>query len=147
MDSRSFETLLKRMTASICAGDAQGAAACFTPEGVYHDGFYGEFKGRGEIARMLSDFFWRDAKDFKWAVSDAVCDGKVGYASYDFSYTSKIPGTEGRRVGFTGISRCRLQDGLIGHYGEQFERAPALVRLGFSDERILKSVKRWAKAP
>lgn len=147
MDSRSFETLLKRMTAAICAGDAQGATGCFTPEGVYHDGFYGEFSGRAEIARMLTDFFWRDARDFEWTISDAVSDGKAGYASYEFSYTSKIPGTEGRRVGFSGISRCRLEGGLIQHYGEQFERAPALVRLGFPDERILKSVKRWAEAP
>ncbi|MSQ55424.1 MAG: nuclear transport factor 2 family protein [Betaproteobacteria bacterium] len=147
MDTKDFEALLQKMTASICAGDAQAAAACFAPDGVYHDGFYGEFSGRAEIARMLTDFFWRDAQDFEWTISDAVSDGKVGYATYDFSYTSKIPGTEGRRVGFSGISCCRLEAGLIKRYGEQFERAPALVRLGFSDERILKSVKRWAKAP
>jgi ketosteroid isomerase-like protein len=147
MNTKDFETLLGRMTAAICAGDAQGAAACFAPDGIYHDGFYGEFAGRSEIARMLTDFFWRDAQDFSWTISDAVSDGGIGYAKYDFSYTSKIPGTEGRRVGFSGVSCCRLEAGLIKHYGEQFERAPALVRLGFSDERILKSVKRWARAP
>ncbi|TAK45465.1 MAG: nuclear transport factor 2 family protein [Betaproteobacteria bacterium] len=140
----SFPSLLERMTAAICAGDAEGAAACFTPEGVYHDGFYGEFRGRAEIARMVREFFFRDARDFAWAVSDAVSGGSTGYARYDFSYVSKIPGSEGKRVGFSGISCCELEGGLIRRYAEIFERAPVLVRLGFSDERILKSVKRWA---
>ncbi len=141
----SFPSLLERMTAAICAGDAAGAAACFTPEGVYHDGFYGEFRGRAEIARMVRELFFRDARDFKWAVSAAVADDRTGYARYEFSYVSKISGSEGRRVGFSGVSCCELEDGMIRRYAEIFERAPVLVRLGFSDERILKSVKRWAE--
>lgn len=140
-----FKPLLERMTASICAGDADAAAACFTPNGVYHDGFYGEFSGRAEIARMVLDFFCRDARNFEWRLSDCVSDGRLGYARYEFSYVSKIPGSEGRRVGFSGISCCELEDGLIRRYGEIFERAPVLARLGFSDQRILKSVKRWAR--
>ena len=140
-----FKSLLERMTAAICAGDAEGAAACFTPDGVYHDGFYGEFRGRAEIARMVRDLFYRDARDFEWQVSDVVSDSRTGYARYAFSYISKIPGSEGRRVGFSGISCCELEGGLIRRYAEIFERAPVLARLGFSDERILKSVKRWAE--
>ena len=58
--------LLESMAAAICKGDAEAAAACFTPRGVYHDGFYGEFAGRAEIARMVRDFFHRDARDFAW---------------------------------------------------------------------------------
>jgi hypothetical protein len=132
------------MTSAICRGDAEGAAACFAPEGVYHDGFYGEFKGRTEITRMLRDFFYRDARDFEWKLSGAVCDGRIGYARYDFSYVSKIPGYEGRRAGFAGISCCEFEGGLIRRYGEIFDRAPVLAQLGFPDERILKSVRRWA---
>jgi len=145
MNSAQFGALLGRMTAAICAGDAEAAAACFTPSGVYHDGFYGEFQGRAEIARMVRDLFHRDARDFSWTVSRPVCDGRTGYASYDFSYTAKMPGSEGKRVAFAGIARCDLDDGLIGRYGEIFERAPVLARLGFTDERIVKSVRRWAK--
>jgi hypothetical protein len=143
-DSKRFQALLERMTAAICAGDADGAAACFTPGGVYHDGFYGEFAGRAEVARMVREFFWRDAHEFAWRVIDPVSDGRTGYARYEFSYVSRLPGAEGRRTGFSGISCCELEDGLIRRYGEQFERAPVLAKLGFSDERILKSVKRWA---
>lgn len=144
MDGRQFEALLKRMTTAICAGEAEAAAACFAPQGVYHDGFYGEFRGRPEIARMVRDFFHRDARGFEWRMADVVCDGRTGYARYEFSYTSKMPGSEGRRVGFSGISRCQLEGDLIARYGEVFERAPVLAKLGFADERILKSVKRWA---
>jgi hypothetical protein len=145
--NQRFLSLLERMAAAICAGDTDGAAACFLPEGVYHDGFYGEFKGRGEIARMVRELFHRDARDFTWTFARAVSDGRTGYARYDFSYVSKITGAEGRRVSFSGISCCELEGDLIRRYGEIFERAPVLAKLGFPDERILKSVKRWADAP
>lgn len=139
-----FASLLGRMSAAICAGDGEAAADCFTPEGVYHDGFYGEFSGRAEIARMVRELFHRDARDFAWTFSGAVSDGHTGYARYDFSYVSSIAGSEGRRVGFSGISCCELEGNLIRRYGEIFERAPVLAKLGFPDERIVKSVRRWA---
>lgn len=144
MDPASFGKLLTRMTGAICAGDTEGAAACFTPEGVYHDGFYGEFKGRAEIARMLKQHFYADARDFEWKVLDPACSGSLGYARYAFSYIPTIPGAPDRRVGFEGISVCNLEGDLIGHYSEIFERAPVLAKLGFTDARILKSVRRWA---
>lgn len=144
MDHASFGQLLTRMTGAICARDAEGAAACFTPEGVYHDGFYGEFRGRAEIMRMLREHFYADARDFEWKILDPVCDGRTGYARYAFSYLPTMPGAPGTRVGFEGISACALEGGLIRHYGEIFERAPVLAKLGFPEARILKSVKRWA---
>src|SRR5262245_17752397 len=145
-DTAQFRALLGRMTAAICAGDGKAAAGCFTPQGAYHDGFYGEFAGREAIAKMVVDYFHRDAKDFRWQLMDAVSDGKAGYARYEFSYVSKMAGMEGRQAGFSGTSFCRLEGGLIARYEEQFERAPVLAKLGFADERILKSVKRWSKA-
>lgn len=143
---KAFGDLLGRMTQAICRGDAEGASACFTPQGVYHDGFYGEFRGRAEIDRMLRGFFYRDAEKFEWTLHGAVSDGTAGYAQYDFSYVSRLEGSAGTRVGFSGVSICRLEGGLIAHYGECFERAPVLAKLGFPDARILKSVQRWAKA-
>jgi len=141
----SFEALVGRMTQSICRGDAEDAAQCFTVDGVYHDGFYGEFKGRPAIADMVRRHFHGDATEFVWKFSDAVCDGRVGYASYEFSYAATMQGSEGRRVGFRGISKLLLAGNLIERYEEIFERAPVLVKLGFADERILKSVHKWAK--
>jgi hypothetical protein len=142
----SFQALLERMTQAICRGDGEGAAACFVEEGVYHDGFYGEFKGRAAIADMVTRHFHGAASDFRWSVSDVVTEGDVGYASYEFSYVSKMSGSEGRRAGFSGMCKVRLTDGLIERYEEIFERAQVLARLGFADERILKSVRKWAGA-
>ncbi|HEX5612412.1 MAG TPA: nuclear transport factor 2 family protein [Burkholderiales bacterium] len=143
--SEAFGALLARMTSAICRGDFDAAAACFLPDGVYHDGFYGEFRGRAEIARMVREFFYRDAQDFTWTLSDAVSDGRLGYARYEFSYVSKLPESAGKRVGFSGISCCTLERGLIRRYEEMFERAPVMAKLGFADARILKAVKRGLK--
>ncbi len=111
---------------------------------MYHDGFYGEFSGREAIACMMTEFFHRDACDFAWRVFDTCGNGRIGYARYEFSYVSRLPGAEGRRVAFTGICFCELDGSLIHRYDEIFERAPVLAKLGFADERILRAVKRWA---
>jgi hypothetical protein len=142
--SARFAALIGRMTQSICSGDPEAAAACFTEAGVYHDGFYGEFKGRAAIADMVRTHFYGDAKDFGWVLSDAVSDGRIGYASYLFSYTATMQGAEGRRIAFRGMSKVHLDGGLMARYEEVFERAPVLAKLGFADARILKSVHKWA---
>ena len=139
-----MHALLERLTQAICRGDGEAAAACFGESGVYHDGFYGEFKGRAAIADMVRSHFHGNASDFRWTLSDVVAEGERGYASYEFSYVSKMPGSEGRRAGFSGMCKVRLKDGLIERYEEVFERAQVLARVGFADERIVKSVRKWA---
>jgi ketosteroid isomerase-like protein len=142
--SAEFRTLIERMTQAICRGDGAAAAACFVPDGIYHDGFYGEFRGREAIRSMVEHHFHANARDFSWTLSDALSDGSLAYARYGFSYTSKIPGSAGTRVFFSGISQVRLQDGLISRYGEVFDRGIALAQMNFPPERIAKSLKRWA---
>jgi hypothetical protein len=73
-----------------------------------------------------------------------LSDGRLGFAHYGFSYTAKIPGSEGARVFFAGISHVRLQDGLAAHYSEVFDRGVALAQMNFAPERIAKSLARWA---
>ena len=142
--SSGFRALIERMTQAICRGDGAAAAACFVPEGIYHDGFYGEFRGREAIRDMVENRFHANALDFSWTLSDALSDGSLGYARYGFSYTSMIPGSVGSRVHFTGISQVRLQNGLIARYGEVFDRGVALAQMNFPPERIAKSLARWA---
>ena len=144
--SNGFRTLIERMTQAICRGDGAAAAACFVPDGIYHDGFYGEFRGRAAIRDMVENRFHANARDFSWTLSDAVSDGSMGYARYDFSYTSRMPGSVGARVYFAGIAQVRLKDGLISRYGEVFDRGTALAQLNFPPERIAKSLARWAAA-
>ena len=57
------------------------------------------------------------------------------YAYYTFSYVSKLPEAEGRRVGFEGCSMMTLRDGKIADYREVANVGPAFVELGFAPER------------
>ena len=142
--SSEFRALIERMSQAICRGDGAAAAACFVPDGIYHDGFYGEFRGREAIRDMVENHFHANARDLSWTLSDALSDGRLGYARYGFAYTSRIPDSVGRRVFFAGISQVRLQDGLIARYGEVFDRGVALAQMNFPPERIAKSLARWA---
>jgi hypothetical protein len=143
-DTAEFRSLIERMSQAICRGDGAATAACFVPEGIYHDGFYGEFRGREAIRGMVENHFHANARDFSWTLSDALSDGSLAYARYRFSYISKIPGSEGVRVFFSGISQVRLKDGLISRYDEVFDRGIALAQMNFAPERIAKSLNRWA---
>lgn len=140
----SFGELISTLTAAACRGDGAAVAACFTPDGVYHDCFYGEFAGPA-IAGMIADYFHRDARDFRWDLHDVVDDGRVGYARYVFSYTSKLPASEGRRAIFEGVSICVLRDGRIESYREVANSAVGLLTLGFAPERIAKFLAREAR--
>ena len=143
--SIEFRALIERMTQAICRGDGAATAACFVPEGIYHDGFYGEFRGREAIRDMVEQRFHANARDFSWTLSDALSDGGLAYVHYGFSYTSRLPGSEGARVFFAGIARVRLKNGLIACYGEVFDRGIALAQMNFPAERMAKSLKRWAE--
>jgi ketosteroid isomerase-like protein len=142
----SFTDLLTQFTAAVEAGDGMALAALFTEDGVYHDTFYGEFKGRSAIADMLENRFWRDATAFCWDMREPVSGGGLGYAHWLFSYESKLPGAEGKRIAFEGMSCFHLDAGLIRHYGEIFDQGIALAQTAFAPERIVKRLGREAEA-
>ncbi|WP_416899211.1 MAG: nuclear transport factor 2 family protein [Minwuia sp.] len=138
----SFEDLIVRMGDAVCRGAFEEAAACFTPDGVYHDDFYGSFQGRAEIARLFSDFFYRDGENFRWSFHDPVSDGSVGYARYLFSWNSKLPDSRGVRAGFEGVSICDLKDGLIASYREVAATQTARHMMSFPALRLDRLAKR-----
>ncbi len=140
----SFATLLTTMTHAACRGDGAAVAACFTPDGVYHDCFYGPFQGAA-IVTMVEDCFHRDARDFRWDLHDIVDDGRVGYARYVFSYESKLPAASGRRALFEGVSICELRGDRLASYREVANSAVGLHSLGFEPERIVKLLGREAR--
>ncbi|HXO67374.1 MAG TPA: nuclear transport factor 2 family protein [Bradyrhizobium sp.] len=121
-------------------------AALFTEDGVYHDVFYGAFKGRAKIAEMIDDWFYRTATDFRWDMHDPVSDGKTLYAHYTFSYRSKLPEAKGARVMFEGVAIMKLRDALIAEYHEVANTAPAFVDLNFAPERIAKIMAKQGAA-
>jgi len=130
--------LLKRFCSAVERRDGRAFAALFAEDGVYHDVFYGDFRGREKIAAMIDDWFYRTAKDFRWDMHRPVSDGRTLYAYYTFSYVSTLPEAQGRRVGFEGVSMMGLRDGLITEYREVANVGPAFVALGFAPERTAK---------
>ena len=141
----SFLQLMQSMTEAAVTGDGRAVAACFTPDGTYHDVFYGAFTGHDAIADMIENRFHRDGEDFRWDLHDAVDDGATGYVRYVFSYTSRLKDYAGKRSVFEAVSICRLRDGRIAEYREVGNAAAGLSLMGFSDEKIARFIAREAK--
>lgn len=139
-----FDSFLNVFTAAVESGDGHRLAELFCDDGVYHDGFYGPSRGRDAIADMLETHFHGNAKDFRWQMFDPVCDGRIGYARYVFSYTSIMPDSEGRRVVFEGISRFEFEDGKIRDYSENFDTGMALDQLGFDGAQLKRILNKSA---
>jgi ketosteroid isomerase-like protein len=130
--------LLKKFCSAVERRDGKGFAELFTEDGVYHDVFYGAFKGRQKIAEMIDDWFHRTARDFRWDMFRPVSDGKTLYAYYTFSYVSTLPEANGKRVGFEGVSMMSLRGGNIAEYREVANVGPGFVDMGFAPERVAK---------
>lgn len=136
--------LLKAFCTAVERRDGKGFAALFTEEGVYHDVFFGAFKGREKIAEMIDDWFYRTARDFRWEMFRPVSDGTMLYAYYTFSYISTLPEAQGKRVGFDGVSIMRLENGKIAEYREVANSSIGLLEIGFAPERVAKILGREA---
>lgn len=146
MTEHAFEQLLRRFTAAAEAGDGQAFAACFTPDGIYHDYIYGDHQGHSDIAHMLTGLFRRDAgADYRWEMFDPVCNGRIAYARSLSSFTSQVPEFAGRPVVIDGMSRFELRDELICDYSESVNGGVAMVQLGVTAARLEKVLQRWAK--
>lgn len=140
-----FAKRITMMTQAAAKGDGAAVTACFTPDGVYHDVFYGAFIG-SEITDLIEGHFHRDATAFRWDLHDPVQSGNIGYVRYVFSYSSRLPGHEGRRGLFEGVAICRLREGLISDYREVANAATGLASIGAADDKITRFVARETKA-
>jgi ketosteroid isomerase-like protein len=138
--------LLKEFCSAVERRDGKAFASLFTEDGVYHDVFYGAFKGHAKIAEMIDEVFYRTATDFRWDMLAPVSDGKTLYAHYTFSYRSTLPEAKGARVMFEGVAMMKLRDGKILEYHEVANTAPAFVALNFAPERIAKIVAKQGAA-
>ena len=138
--------LLRAFCDAVERHDGKAFAELFTEDGVYHDVFYGAFKGHAQIAEMIDDVFYRTATDFRWDMHDPVSDGHTLYARYTFSYRSTLPEAEGARAMFEGVAIMRLRDGKITEYHEVANTAPAFVDIKFAPERIAKIVAKQGAA-
>lgn len=139
-----FEELITQMTQAAAQGNGAEVASCFAEDGVYHDCFYGSFRGREKITEMVEAYFHRDGKDFIWDLHDPVSSGELGYVRYVFSYTSKLEESSGKRALFEGVCICKLKDGLLFDYREVANAAVGLHMMEFPPQRLAKLVGREA---
>ena len=138
-----FPDLLSRFAKAVAANDGATFSALFTEDGVYDDGFFGEYHGRKAIAEMLQHFH-ETGSNYRWDFFDPLSDGRSAYARYRFSYASGMPGAEGKPVVFEGTAHFMFRDGLIARYEENFDRGMALAQQDFAPERIKKVLLKLA---
>lgn len=134
-----IKEMLKKFTDAVETHQGVNLGKLFAEDGVYHDAFYGAFKGRARVAELIDTWFYKTAKNFKWDMLEPVFDGRTLYVRYLFSYDSILPEAKGARVMFEGVSIMKLnKDGLIEEYREVADTAPALLDLNFPPERVAK---------
>ena len=141
----SFSKILETFKAAVETGDAEAFAALFTADATYEDSVYGTFTGHVELKRMLRDIFHQDASGFRWEMSDPVCDGDIGYASYRFSFKSSHPEAAADRALLKGCAQFIFKKGLIFSYREWSSVAGTLTQLGVPDNVVLRFLKRESK--
>lgn len=141
-----FAKLLQEFTSAVEAGDGTRLGNCFVEEGIYHDTFYGDFKGRDAIRHMLEDKFYKDGDNFLWKMADPVSTGSMGYARWEyFGYTSTMEKSKGRKVILDGMSCFRLRDGLCEYYSEVFNAGVAFGQLGMAGGSMEKVFGKWGR--
>jgi hypothetical protein len=141
----AFARLLEELADAGCANNGPAFTALFTENATYADNFFGLYRGRSEIAAMLQRFH-ETGENYRWEFHDLVTDGALGYASFRFSFASKMPGYEGKPALIRGISCFRFEGGLIAEYREVFDTGIALAQLGFPADRLKRVLDKEAAA-
>ena len=113
-----FEALLLRFSYAATANDGAGFSALFTADGVYDDGFFGEYAGREAIARMLQHFH-DTGSNYRWDFFDPVSDARAdrpGVFHRDRDPRERRPA---RRSGKDQSGDAEARPGAGGDAGEQ----------------------------
>jgi hypothetical protein len=146
MDERDWQAMLDGLCRAAEARDGERFASYFTEDGVYHDDFYGAFAGRDQLAKLVTGWLHKDARNLRWDMVEPVCDGRRLYTRYIFSYDSTLPEARGARAMFEAVSIMSLRDGKIAEYREVISCGTAFVDMHFHPERIFKIFERKAAA-
>ena len=133
---REFERAFNRQ-------DVAALVACFTPDGSYHDTFFGGHTGPAGLRAMFERMF-REGRDYAWTMETVVETETGAAAEWSFAYTvtDAIPRSAGRAVRFRGMSVFEKRDGKIAAYRESFDLGAALLQLGFSPEAMARTIRR-----
>lgn len=138
---RDFEDAFNRR-------DVAGLLRCFTEDGSYTDGYYGEHRGQPALRAMFERMF-REGTDYAWRMDAVVESPERAAAEWSFRYvvSAAVPRSAGRPVAFRGMSLFELRGGRIAVYREHFDLGVALLQLGFAPDAIVKVLRRRLPAP
>jgi steroid delta-isomerase-like uncharacterized protein len=133
---REFERAFNRQ-------DVAALVACFSPDGSYHDTFFGRHSGPDGLRGMFERMF-REGRDYRWTMETVVETDAGAAAEWTFGYTvtDAVPRSAGRAVRFRGMSLFEKREGRISAYRESFDLGAALLQLGFSPEAMAKTIRR-----
>jgi limonene-1,2-epoxide hydrolase len=121
---REFERAFNRQDVSVLV-------ACFTPDGSYHDTFFGGHAGADQLRAMFERMF-REGREYTWTMETVVETDECAAAEWTFGYV----------VSFRGMSLFEKRGGRIAAYRESFDLGAALLQLGFSPEATVKTIRR-----
>jgi steroid delta-isomerase-like uncharacterized protein len=122
--------------------DVDALLACFTPDGIYTDNFFGPHRGTASLRAMFERMF-REGRDYSWVMDTVVETRERAAAEWTFSYvaTAAVPRSAGKRVRFRGMSFFEVEGGRIAAYRECFDLGVACLQLGFAPESIAKVLR------
>lgn len=147
------DAMLKEFRRSVEARDGKAFAKLFTEDGVYHDVFYGAFKGHAKIAEMIDDWFYRTAKDFRWAMHDPVSDGTTLYVRRTRDVRGRGDHETSRRQDRRLSRGCEYRAGLhrsevcAGAHRQDFFKAGGGVESASGDAEAFEGVIRRSFLP
>lgn len=146
MSTNDIKSMLDAICRAAAQYDGDAIVAFFAPDAVYHDAFYGEFKGRSNIAELYKVLLRKHTSNFTWEMFDPVSDGKNLYARYLISYNSTLPEANNARALMEGVAVATLEAGLIKTYREVINVGTALADMQFVPERMFKIFARQSAA-
>src|SRR5258705_3410807 len=111
---REFERAFNRQDVAVLV-------ACFTPDGRYHDTFFGGHVGADHLRTMFERMF-REGRDYAWTMETVVETEECAAAEWTFAYvvSDAIPRSAGRKVRFKGMSVFEKRGGRIAAYRQSF---------------------------
>lgn len=131
-------SLARELTARFTTSDVDGLVELFAADAVYHDNFYGEFKGHDAIRGMFETFF-AAGKDFIWDWTRLVADDQSIAGEANFGFTTS---EGGQSVRFPMVSIFEIANGKITAYREYFDFGRALLQMGVDQPAIGKIIGR-----
>ena len=132
-----FPDLLARFATAVAANDGAAFSALFTEDGVYDDGFFGEYQGRKAIIEMLQHFH-DTGSNYRWDFFDPLSDGNPAMPATASAMPPACRAPKASRWCSRASSFFQFRDGLIARYCEVFDRGMALAQQDFAAERIKK---------